>query len=111
MTESPHTLGVLSQPGLLLWRLIAGGLYGLALLLIPHDLQSALLTLLAASLCLPGTRVALLHHTGLRLGGGQSAVAAGALMPGAAPVAENQPVLAVPAVVEVAVATARVDKS
>jgi hypothetical protein len=55
-------------------------------------------------------RVALLHHTGLRLGGGLSAATAGALMLGAALVAENQPALAVPAVVEVDVATAKVDK-
>ncbi len=110
MSASPRTADGSSSLGIALWRLIAGGLYALALLLIPHDLQAALFTLGAALLCLPGMRAALLHHTGLRLGGRLSAVGTSVLMLGAVLSAGEQPALTAPSDVEFAVATAQVAK-
>lgn len=69
--------------GLALWRLSAGILYALALLLVPRHLPAAVFMLLAALLCLPGSRSAFLRGTGLRVGAGFSALGAMALVLGA----------------------------
>lgn len=66
--------------GLVVWRLVAGGLYALALLLITPDLSAAVLTLCAALLCLPAMRSAFRRRTGWRLGGACCAAGAAALM-------------------------------
>ena len=66
--------------GLALWRLSAGILYVLALLLVPHHLRAAVFLLLAALLCLPGTRAGVLLNTGVRVGAGFSALGALALV-------------------------------
>jgi hypothetical protein len=55
--------------GLALWRLATAVLYGFSLLLVPHHLPSAVFALLASLLCLPGARLAIWAHTGLRIPG------------------------------------------
>jgi hypothetical protein len=80
----PRPLPASPSPfGLALWRLATALLYGCSLLLIPHDLPAAVLALMAALVCLPGARAAILESTGLRVGGAVAASAAAVLLLGA----------------------------
>lgn len=73
--------------GLALWRLSAGILYALALLLVPRHLLTAVFLLLTALLCLQSFRAAFHRHTGVRVGrmfsqSGATALVLGAVLGG-----------------------------
>ena len=65
--------------GLMLWRLSAVASFALALLLIRHSLFGAVLLLLVAVFCLPGTRASFRQKTGVRVPGAAS-VAVGVVL-------------------------------
>ena len=99
--------------GLVLWRLSAGILYALALLLVPRQLPTAVLFLFAAIVCLPGCRSAVRRYTGLRVGAGSSACGAIALVLGAivsAGLRANLPVPSGTATSSVVIAAAQAGK-
>jgi hypothetical protein len=59
-----------------LWRLATAVLYGSSLLLVPQHLPSAVFALLASLVCLPGARLAIWTHTGIRIRGVSAALGA-----------------------------------
>ena len=67
LIATPTSVKETAWLGLALWRLSAGILYALALLLVPRQLPAAVFLLLAALLCLPSCRAAFHRHTGVRV--------------------------------------------
>jgi hypothetical protein len=64
---------------LMLWRLSAAASFALALLFIKHGLLGAVILLLVAVFCLPGTRAGFRQKTGVRIPGAAN-VAVGAVL-------------------------------
>jgi hypothetical protein len=85
MPTSTLARSALQSPSLfatVLWRFAATLLYACSLILIPHDLAAAVFALIAALVCLPGARAAILERTGLRVSGAVAASAASVLLLG-----------------------------